>query len=81
MKLNYIFSITASARDSDGSVAEGIQFLLRHVLQTKYGLNKWKPRDTKKSDKKSKILEYEGLDMTEIEVVRTKQTICFLQFM
>lgn len=65
---NFYGSITASARDPDGSVAEGVQFLLRHVLQTKYGLNKWKPRDTKKSDKKSKILEYEGLDMTEIEV-------------
>ncbi|CAG2218192.1 LIN28 [Mytilus edulis] len=67
-KANFYGSVTASARDSDGTVAEGIQFLLRHVLQTKYGLNKWKPKETKKVKAKNKIEEYDGLDMTEIEI-------------
>lgn len=55
-----------SARDGYGSVNEAIQNIVRHLLASKYGVSKWKPKNVKKEEKKARELEYEGLQMIEI---------------
>lgn len=59
----------ASARDGDGSVREAIQYLVRHILEAKFAVNKWKPRDKPSEQKKAKELEYEGLQLTGVKEV------------
>lgn len=64
---NFHGSLMASARDGDGSVREAIQYLIRHVLETKFAVNKYKRKDKTSEQKKAKELEYEGLQLTNVK--------------
>jgi len=65
----------ASARDGDGSVLEAIQYLIRHLLENKYALNKYKKKAKKSESKKVTHLEYEGLQMCNVKQVRIRNNI------
>ncbi|XP_033740049.1 uncharacterized protein LOC117327253 isoform X2 [Pecten maximus] len=64
---NFHGSLMASARDGDGSVREAVQYLVRHVLEAKFAVNKYKPKDKASEQKKAKELEYEGLQLTHVK--------------
>lgn len=58
-----------SSRDGDGSVKEAVQYLIRHLLEAKYAVKKWKLREQKEKKKRNRIIEYGGLDMIDIQQV------------
>ncbi|KAJ8314585.1 hypothetical protein KUTeg_006735, partial [Tegillarca granosa] len=60
-------SMMASSRDGDGSVKDALQYLIRHLLESKYAVKKWKLREQKEKKKRNKIIEYGGLDMIDVQ--------------
>lgn len=59
-----------SARDGDGSVREAMQNLVRHVLENKYSMKKYRNKGDSKKHKEKRKKEIEGLDKTGIKSVR-----------
>ncbi|KAJ8314587.1 hypothetical protein KUTeg_006737, partial [Tegillarca granosa] len=64
---NFHGSMMASSRDGDGSVKDALQYLIRHLLESKYAVKKWKLREQKEKKKRNKIIEYGGLDMIDVQ--------------
>lgn len=63
-------SVMVSARDGDGSVREAMQNLVRHVLENKYSMKKYRNKGDSKKHKEKRKKEIEGLDKTGIKSVR-----------
>lgn len=63
-------SVMVSARDGDGSVREAMQNLVRHVLENKYSMKKYRNKGDSKKHREKKKKEIEGLDKTGIKSVR-----------
>ncbi|XP_062615884.1 uncharacterized protein LOC134277575 [Saccostrea cucullata] len=65
-------SVMVSARDGDGSVREAMQNLVRHVLEHKYSMKKYRNKEDSKKHKDKKRKEIEGLDKTGIKLFDTE---------
>lgn len=65
----YYYSVMVSARDGDGSVREAMQNLVRHVLESKYSMKKYRNKGDSKKHKEKKRKDIEGLEKTGIKSV------------
>lgn len=65
-------SVMVSARDGDGSVREAMQNLVRHVLENKYSMKKYRNKGYSKKHKEKRKKEIEGLDKTGIKSFDTE---------